>query len=392
MTQKRIPDLSTLISTEDVEGLLFLARGTARAPLRRLLPFTLFVAIFVGFVVGIAVGVPTGHLAYYLAKEISMGIIGGIFAPAFLIFFRRAYLQWRGRSDESRPAAHLLYALSGACAGGLMILLQSVYPPLIPFGLWVVFYPIGVAALFPVIGAMADYVQSYKQEIRETKELFGKYVSESVARRILEQRDQINLTGEKRRCTVLFSDIRGFTRMVKEWGAEEMVRTLNEYFARMIDVIFQYDGTVNKFIGDGIVVLFGAPVTLESEAYRAIETAAAMHCALKEMNAARAAKNKPPIRIGIGIDTGEVVVGNIGSVRRLEYTAIGAPVNNAYFLGSMAPPDTVYITENAYREITQSVPVKPWQKVQLKGGTGEVMVYTLEDYSFLLASCASEEK
>lgn len=371
------PDLQTLIHREEFDGLLFFASGTARAPMRRLWPFTFFVAVMIALAIGVAVGVSTGHLVYYLVKETAVGIIAGIFAPAFLQYFRLVYLRWRRHTDQSRPAQNILYALAGAAAGMLMVCLQFFYPPLIPLGWWVLFYPVGTAALFPIVGTMADYVQMQKQELRHAKELFGKYVSESVARRILESRDQINLSGEKRRCTVLFSDIRGFTRMVKDLGAEEMVRTLNEYFSKMIDVIFQFDGTVNKFIGDGVVVLYGAPVALENEADRAIQTARAMHRALKEMNLERAAQNKLPIRIGIGIDTGEVVVGNIGSLRRLEYTAIGAPVNNAYYLGSLAPPDTVYLTENAYREIAQPVAATPWQKVQLKGGSGEVLVYTL---------------
>ncbi len=377
MPQKKPPGSPARFNSGENDGLVFFATGTARAPMRRLWRFTFTVSVIIGVVLGIAVGVPTNNLPYYLVKETAMGIIGGIFAPAFLRFFRLAD-QARGRARTARARTNMQYAMSGALAGALMVAFQFFYPPLFPFGWWVAFYPLGTAALFPVIGAMADYVQMQKQEIAATKDLFGKYVSEAIARRILDQRDAINFAGETRRCTVLFSDIRGFTRMVKDLGAEEMVRTLNNYLARMIDVIFQYDGTVNKFIGDGIVVLFGAPLALEDEAFRAVQTARAMHHALRDINAERARADKPPLRIGIGIDSGDVVVGNIGSLRRLEYTAIGAPVNNAYYLGSMAPPDTVYITENARREISQTIPVTPWQKVQLKSGTGEVLVYTLE--------------
>jgi adenylate cyclase len=125
-------------------------------------------------------------------------------------------------------------------------------------------------------------------------------------------------------------------------------------------------------------VLYGAPIALGDEALRAAQTAQEMRHALEAMNAARGARGKPPIRIGIGIDCGEVVVGNIGSTRRLEYTAIGEPVNNAAYLGTLAPADTVYVSENVIREIGDRVSVKPWQSVQLKGGTGEVMVYTLD--------------
>ncbi len=378
MQQQTKYGVETLVSLEDIDGLFFLWRGNARAPLRRLWPFTIFVAILVGLSVGLAVGVPSGLLGYYLFKEALNGLIGGFFAPLFLWVGRRLYARWRKGSDEPRPIGNLLYSLSGALAGCLMIPTQFILPPIIPLGLWLIFYPLGTAALFPFVAAMVDYVQLQTEQHQQTKELFGKYVSESVARRILEERNHVNLTGEKRHCTVLFSDIRGFTRMVKELGPEEVVRTLNDYFAKMIDIIFQFDGTVNKFIGDGIIVLYGAPVALGDEALRAVETARQMHATLKSLNRERQAAGKLPIHIGIGIDSGDVVVGNIGSARRLEYTAIGSAVNNAYYLGGIAPPDVVYITENVYRELAGQVPVKPWQSVQLKAGTGEVMVYTFE--------------
>ena len=381
MPQPIMRGLKALVNVQEFQGLNFLWNGTARAPLRRLWPFTIFIALIIGMATGLAVGVPSRLLGYYILKEMLNGLIAGFFAPLFLWITRTLYRRGRGSSHESQPVANLLYSLSGALAGCLTIPLQWVFPPIIPIGPWLVFYPISTAALFPIIAAMADYVELQKQQNRQTKELFGKYVSESVARHIMEEREHFTLTGERRHCTVLFSDIRGFTRMVKDLGPEEVVQTLNEYFGAMIDIIFKFDGMVNKFIGDAIVVLYGAPVALGNEASRALQTAQEMRRALTKMNADRARAGKPPIRIGVGIDTGEVVVGNIGSARRLEYTAIGEPVNNATYLGTIAPPDTVYISENVCREINGAVAVKPWQRVQLKGGTGEVMVYTLVDSS-----------
>lgn len=381
MLQPIIRGIKALMQMQDLHNLGIWWNGTARAPLRRLWPFTMFVALIIGLATGLAVGVPSQMVGYYILKEMLNGLIAGFFAPLFLWLGRKLYRRGRGAKPESQPVANLLYSVSGALAGLLTIPMQWVLPPVIPLGVWLVFYPISTAALFPIVAAMADYVELQKQENRQTKELFGKYVSESVARHIMEEHEHLTLTGERRHCTVLFSDIRGFTRMVKELGPEEVVQTLNQYFTTMIDIIFKFDGTVNKFIGDAIVVLYGAPVALGDEAARAVRTAREMHGALGKMNAARVSAGKPAIRIGIGIDTGEVVVGNIGSARRLEYTAIGEPVNNATYLGTIAPPDTVYISENVCRELTADVPVTPWQRVQLKGGTGEVMVYTLSDSS-----------
>jgi class 3 adenylate cyclase len=379
--------LEALISLEDVDGLTFMFSGNTRAPLRRLWPFTIFVGTVIGMAIGLALGVTTGNLVYYLVKETLNGIIGGCSAPFFLLIFRRIYAQARQTSQNSYTESHnlgyLFYFLSGACAGTLNVGMEYFMPPLVPWdmpwGWWLIFYPLGTAGLFPIIASMADYIELQKAEQRRTKELFGKYVSEAVAMRILEKQTSITFAGERRECTVLFSDIRGFTRMVKDIGAEQVVQTLNEYFSSMIDIIFQYDGLVNKFIGDAIVVLYGAPLSSGDEALRAVRTAQAMNRALKSMNAKRQANGKPPIHIGIGIDSGPVVVGNIGSPRRLEYTAIGEPVNNATWLGGLAPADTVYISENVYRQVQGRIAVRPWQVVQLKGGTGETMVYIVED-------------
>jgi class 3 adenylate cyclase len=368
---------------EDVDGLAFVMHSKTRAPLRRLVPFSMFAGTVIGLALGVALGVATGNLLYYFLKEGLNGIIGGTFAPIFLWLIRHVYVQARGVNADSDNNSYMLYSISGAMAGLLNIGMEYFLPPLvpweIPWGWWLIFYPLGSAALFPIIASTVDYIELQKVEQSRTKELFGKYVSEAVAKRILEKSASITFTGERRECTVLFSDIRGFTRMVKDTGAEQVVLMLNEYFSSMIDIIFQFDGMVNKFIGDAIVVLYGAPLSAGDEALHAVRTAQAMNRVLKLMNEKRRLESKPPIHIGIGIDSGPVVVGNIGSPRRLEYTAIGEAVNNATWLGGLAPADTVYISENVYRQVQGRIAVRPWQVVQLKGGTGETMVYIVED-------------
>ena len=386
MTSKFSHGLDALISLEDVDGLGFIMHSHAHVPLRRLIVFTIFAATLIGLAIGLALGVVTGNLLYYLFKQGLNGIIGGIFAPLFLSSSQRLYARRRGVTvDQALPSPAIdfvLYMIAGGLAGGVIVTMEYFLPPLIPWplprGLCLFFYPLGSAILFPIIASLADYVELQKVEQRRTKELFGKYVSESVAMRILEKSAPITFTGEHRSCAVLFSDIRGFTRMVKDLGADQVVLTLNDYFSAMIDVIFQFDGMVNKFIGDAIVVLYGAPLSTGDEALHAVRTAQAMNQVLKSMNEKRLAENKPPIHIGIGIDSGPVVVGNIGSPRRLEYTAIGEAVNTATWLGGLAPADTVYISENVYRQVQGRVAVRPWQTVQLKGGTGETMVYIVE--------------
>ncbi len=370
------PNFPARVNLESDARLAFLLRETVYAPLRLLSSITFGVAIILGLGLGLALGALANDFQYYLVKETTLAAIGGATTPLFLIAIRRIYHLWRGRAEANRPVSYLMYYLAGALAGLCMVALAV--PNYVEPNLKLALYPLGVAGLFPIVGLFADYLQEQRQEQQRTKEIFGKYVSKSIARRILDSYPSISLEGEKRQATVLISDIRGFTRMIQERGAEEVVHTLNQYFARMIDIIFTYDGTVNKFIGDAIVVLYGAPLAIGDETWRAIQTARAMQREVQEMNRTHEARRQPPLHIGIAIDSGEVVVGNIGSPRRLEYTAIGAPVNTAYFLAGLAPADTIYITENIYQALAPRLSVSRTDSIALKGDTGELNVYTLD--------------
>src|SRR3954468_3957536 len=134
---------------------------------------------------------------------------------------------------------------------------------------------------------------------------------------------------------MLFSDIRGVTTMSAGRPPQEIVNTLNEYFEVMVDILFKYSGTLDKFVGDEIIGLFGAPIQMEDAPFKAVSCAIAMLQALEEFNRTRASENLEPIRIGIGINTGSVITGAIGSTRALQYTAIG----DATFIAS---PIAVY--------------------------------------------------
>lgn len=345
--------------------------------MRLLYPVTFGIGTLLGFGLGLGLGGISDALGYYVLKETTLGAVGGLTGPLFLVLLRRLYSLITGRAQASHPISYSLYYLAGALAGFVMIAVSFALPARIPPGAWLVFYPLGASGLFPIVGLFTDFFQAQRDESERTKTIFGKYVSESIARRILTSRQPILLEGEKRQATVLISDIRGFTRMIKDRGAEEVVHTLNDYFERMIDIIFENDGTVNKFIGDAIVVLYGAPIAIGRENERAIETARAMQRQVSIMNTDRLARGMPSMHIGIAIDAGEVVVGNIGSPRRLEYTAIGAPVNNAYYLSGLAPADTIYVTENVYKSLGPLLGPSRSERIALKGGTGELNIYVL---------------
>jgi class 3 adenylate cyclase len=159
------------------------------------------------------------------------------------------------------------------------------------------------------------------------KELFGQYLTKEISEAILEGR--VKLSGARYEATVMFTDIRGFTAMSERLSPEEVFAFLNDYLSRMIDVIAARGGIIDKFLGDGILAVFGLPVATDSHAADALGAALDMRRALGEMNAERAASGREAVRIGIGMHTGEVIAGNVGSAKKLQFTVIGDTVNLA---------------------------------------------------------------
>ncbi|MEG4323115.1 MULTISPECIES: adenylate/guanylate cyclase domain-containing protein [unclassified Microcoleus] len=172
-----------------------------------------------------------------------------------------------------------------------------------------------------------------------------RYLSPQVVRAVIEAKGDISLNPTKRNITILFSDIRDFTTKCEELPAEKIVMYLNEYFTEMVEVIFSHEGTVNKFVGDMIVAMFGAPSEVADRERKAIETAIDMQRRIRRMSVPWIADN---FLTGIGISSGEVVVGNIGSPQHMDYTAIGDEVNIASRLQSMAEGGQILVSDSVY--------------------------------------------
>lgn len=168
------------------------------------------------------------------------------------------------------------------------------------------------------------YEEKRKELLRRS---FERYVSSQIVDEIVKSSQPVKVTGERRNVTILMSDIRGFTPLSERMEPERLVAFLNSYFGAMIDIILANEGTLDKFMGDAVLALFGAPMPHSDDSLRAVRVALAMQEKLSDLNQHWTEEGEPAIRIGIGISTGEVVVGNIGSTRRLEYTAIGQDVN-----------------------------------------------------------------
>ncbi len=204
---------------------------------------------------------------------------------------------------------------------------------------------------------------------------FGRYVSEEVAESLLRSPEGLELGGEEREVTILMSDLRGFTAMAARLSPHEVIEVLNLYLENMVDVISRYEGTIDEIIGDAILVIFGAPVRNEDHAGKAIACGLAMQLAMAEVNRRLLEKGATGLEMGIGIHTGRVIVGNIGSLRRTKYAAVGSNVNLAGRIESFTTGGQVLISESTREKVTSPLRIDANFQVEPKGATRSLQLY-----------------
>jgi class 3 adenylate cyclase len=204
---------------------------------------------------------------------------------------------------------------------------------------------------------------------------FGRYVSEEVAESLLRNPEGLDLGGEERETTILMSDLRGFTAMAEKLSPHEVIEILNLYLETMVDVIGRYEGTIDEIIGDAILVIFGAPVACDDHAARAVACGLAMQLAMTDVNAQLAARSRIALEMGIGIHSGPVIVGNIGSLRRTKYAAVGSNVNMAGRVESFTTGGQVLITEATKERIAVPLRIDAQFQVEPKGAAHRVQLY-----------------
>lgn len=227
-------------------------------------------------------------------------------------------------------------------------------------------------------GAFNQMVKGLKERDL-VKDTFSRYVTRQVADELLNNPDMVSLGGKKQEVTILFSDIRGFTTFSESHSPEEVLAHLNEYLGSMVDVIFKYEGTLDKFIGDAIMAVFGSPLPHKDDPARAVRTAWEMQCRLVNLNEKWLKEGKTPLKIGIGVNTGDVIVGNIGDVRRMEYTVIGDNVNLASRIEGLTKNFNcpIIISESTYEKVKDIAEVTVLEAVTVKGKTKPVNIYEL---------------
>ena len=216
---------------------------------------------------------------------------------------------------------------------------------------------------------------------KRIKSTMARYMDPGLADEVLGDGTEI-LGGKSTRATVLFSDIRGFTTLTEELGAQGTVALLNEYFSIMVDCIQREEGMLDKFIGDAIMAAFGIPIAHDDDEDRAVRTAVTMINNLQEWNSTRLAHGKKPVDMGIGLNTDVIVSGNIGSPKRMDYTMIGDGVNLAARLESACKQYSarILISENTYRKLHGTYRIREIDRVIVKGKTEPVAIYEVLDY------------
>ncbi len=225
-----------------------------------------------------------------------------------------------------------------------------------------------------ILGQQRDLFETQRKR-KELRDTLRRYVSFNVVEQLISHPEELRLGGSRRKVSVLFSDIQGFTSLLAVKDPEEVIRQLNEYLTEMTALIFSFGGMVDKFVGDAVIGIFGALGAQPDDARRAVRCAIAMQKRLRELQAKWRAENAAVLASRTAVNTGEVIMGNVGSPQRMDFTAIGEPVNTASRLQAVANAGSVVICASCYEEVREILDVKCLGEIALRGAREPVTVY-----------------
>ena len=272
-----------------------------------------------------------------------------------------------------------------ALGGGVLVLLGgyigATHYLFLHHGLWLNHVYPSLTLIIAFVGTSVHRHLTEEREKRMVRQTFGLYVHDSVVEEMLASPEKLKLGGVKQELTVLFSDIRGFTSLAEQLPPEELVPQLNEYLTSMTQVVLDHHGTLDKYIGDAIMAIFGAPLPQPDHPLRACATALEMVKVLQPLNQEWAAHGRPILQIGIGINTGLMMVGNMGSERRFDYTVIGDNVNLASRLEGLTKEYgvSIVVNETTWAAAKAEFVGRELDRVRIKGKERPAAVYQLMD-------------
>jgi adenylate cyclase len=241
-----------------------------------------------------------------------------------------------------------------------------------------------VFCLFAIFGSHAQFTLNERKKNAlkmehdaATRERFRRLFSPDLAEMVVNGKLAVEPGGEDRLVTVMFVDIRNFTALSRQVRSSDMLQLLNSYYEVLVDIVFRYEGTVDKFIGDGMMVLWGAPVTHADDADRAVKAAMDIQNAIRDFNQNQTGRFSMPVEAGIGINSGSVVAGYIGSSRTMSYSVIGDAVNDASRLCAAALPGEIVISEHTRAVVKEDLPFVGRPPVMAKGHGRPIAAYSI---------------
>ncbi|BBC26542.1 CHASE2 domain-containing protein [Pseudanabaena sp. ABRG5-3] len=279
--------------------------------------------------------------------------------------------QWRNVKVKEREFQLLmLRSLSVLALGGSLFAACFIA---LGYGWWLPFVP----AMIGFLGGGAIVTSYLAITAAQIRAYFSRYLTDAVVKSLLETPEGLKFGGDRRKVTILMCDLRGFSTISEKMPPEKVVEILNVFLGTMTEAIATYQGTIDEFIGDAILVLFGAPIHREDDAARAVASAIAMQLAMRSVNAQLTQLGLPEIAMGIGINTGEVVAGNIGSHSRAKYAVVGNHVNLTARIESYTVGGQILISETTYNEIQAIVKTNGSMEVEPKGVSHPILIYDI---------------
>jgi adenylate cyclase len=287
----------------------------------------------------------------------------------------------RFRGSESMRIAGLRSAMCAPLLGsgrlfGILYVDNLEKPQAFTQDEWNVFALVAAQA-----GAAIDTLFAHEQIAKQVTQraALERFLSPEVVEMVSNNPEGVRLGGINQKVSIMFADIRGFTTLSEKMEPEKVVEILNNYFTHVTDIIFDHGGTLDKYLGDGVMALFGAPLSKGNDAENAVRAAQAIQRLVIELNRDAAARDWPELRVGIGINTGIVTAGNIGSPRRIDYTVIGDTVNTASRLTYNAPAGTIIISQATTDDLSDGkFGLKALEPLTVKGKSEPIKVFSVE--------------
>jgi class 3 adenylate cyclase len=245
------------------------------------------------------------------------------------------------------------------------------------------FFVINIAIISAIVFGLNIYLLTKREEARAKlaemtallKKMFGRYLSSEVMNSIIEDPSALELGGERRKVTIMMTDLRGFTAVSERLEPEQVVQMLNSYFEVMVELVLKYNGTINEIIGDALLVIFGAPQEMPDRTKRAIACAIEMQNAMSTVNEQNCAQGLPELEMGIGLNETEVIVGNIGTSKRSKYAVVGSGVNMTSRIESNTVGGQILISDSVYKKAGDVLRVDGQRKVLPKGAETPLKIY-----------------